>query len=111
MLNYLGHFGQLEAGTEFRLAGESAGELFDPTGLRPHVWQFVAGVFGGRLQVRCLFSRNLHRQDKIASVLKGLRSALQAAAANPGAPLLPRATIDPAVSDDDLARLASVHSK
>jgi hypothetical protein len=80
-------------------------------GVRPHVWQFVAGVFGGRLQVRCLFSRNLHRPDTIASLLKRLRMALEAAVADPAGAVLPRAAIHPGVSSEDLARLASLHAK
>jgi non-ribosomal peptide synthase protein (TIGR01720 family) len=111
MLNYLGQFGQIEAGTEFRLASESAGPLFDPAGVRPHLWQFVAGVFGGRLRVRCLFSRNLHKQETVASVMRHLRATLETAAADPTRASLPGAVIDNRVSADDLARLASLHAK
>ena len=63
MVNYLGDFGQLEAGTTFRLAQERVGPLFALEDPRPHLWQVVGGLFSGELRLQCIYSRNRHRAE------------------------------------------------
>jgi non-ribosomal peptide synthase protein (TIGR01720 family) len=114
MVNYLGHFGQLEAGTTFRLAQERVGPLFAPEDPRPHLWQVVGGLFSGELRLDCIYSRNRHRAETMERLMTRMAATLRAIADEAGG-IAPHAaaqmSVGPDVSADDFARIAAAHEE
>jgi amino acid adenylation domain-containing protein/non-ribosomal peptide synthase protein (TIGR01720 family) len=69
VFNYLG---QLDRGrvasSPFQLAVESSGPTQSPRAHRSHLLEFNGGVLGGRLEITCTFSANVHRRSTIAEL-------------------------------------------
>jgi non-ribosomal peptide synthase protein (TIGR01720 family) len=102
LFNYLGAFTGSEASTSFRLAVESPGPLYGPSGRRPHVLQIVGGVWDGRLEWQWIYSRNLHSHALVETLaeqfLGHLRSGLREAI-----------EVDAALTEEDLKVIAAAH--
>jgi non-ribosomal peptide synthase protein (TIGR01720 family) len=114
MVNYLGHFGQLEAGTTFRLAQERTGPLFAPEDPRPHLWQVVGGLFSGELRLDCIYSRNRHRAETMDRLMTQVAATLRAIAEGVGESASRAAlqtSVGPGVFADDVARIAAGHEE
>ena len=69
IFNYLGQFDQVIAGSSLlRFAREACGPWHGPRGARTHVVEVVAVVVEGELEIRWIYSRNLHRRETIERV-------------------------------------------
>ena len=113
MVNYLGDFGQLEAGTTFRLAKERVGPLYALEDPRPHLWQVVGGLFSGELRLQCIYSRNRHRAETMDRLMARVAGMLRAIAGGMSGSVSAAAalqiSVGPGVSADDVARIAAGH--
>ena len=66
VFNYLGQFDHVIAGSVLlRFAREASGPWHSPRGARTHVVEVLALVVEGELEIRCVYSRNLHRRETI----------------------------------------------
>ena len=66
VFNYLGQFDQVIAGSALlRFAREGSGPWHGPRGARTHAVEVLAMVVDGELEIRWIYSRNLHRRETI----------------------------------------------
>ncbi len=66
VFNYLGQFDQVIAGSALlRFAREGSGPWHSPRGMRTHAVEVLAMVVDGELEIRWIYSRNLHRRETI----------------------------------------------
>ncbi len=76
--NYLGQFDQvLPADSPFSPARESSGANNNLHANRTYVLEIGGSVAGGRLQLQCAYSENLHRRDTIARFAESFISTLR----------------------------------
>jgi non-ribosomal peptide synthase protein (TIGR01720 family) len=76
--NYLGQFDQTFSGAALlRRAPEPAGPVQSPAARRPHLLDVIAGVLGGRLQVRWIYAAGLHRRDTVERLCHDFLDALR----------------------------------
>jgi non-ribosomal peptide synthase protein (TIGR01720 family) len=76
--NYLGQFDHfLPELSLFRPIKGSVGQIHSPKGHRPYLLEVEAMVVNGQLQLDWIYSKDLHRQDTIASLAQGMLSALR----------------------------------
>jgi amino acid adenylation domain-containing protein/non-ribosomal peptide synthase protein (TIGR01720 family) len=66
VFNYLGQFDQVIAGSALlRFAREASGSWHSPHGTRTHAIEVLALVVDGELEIRWIYSRNLHRRATV----------------------------------------------
>jgi amino acid adenylation domain-containing protein/non-ribosomal peptide synthase protein (TIGR01720 family)/FkbM family methyltransferase len=77
-LNYLGQLDQaLPAGSPFAPSREEAGAAQSPRGERAHRIEVAAGISGGRLWTRWVYSGRLHRAATIEALCAGFLARLR----------------------------------
>src|SRR5262249_31619906 len=67
----------LPPGTPLALAREASGAMQSRHGRRPHLFDLVAGVVDGRLQVNWIYSGDVHRRETVARLADGYLAALR----------------------------------
>jgi len=82
VFNYLGQFDQVIAGSALlRFAREASGPWHSPRGARTHAVEVLAMVVDGELEIRWIYSRNLHRRGTIeqlaAAYVRKLRDIIE----------------------------------
>ncbi|MEM7351936.1 MAG: condensation domain-containing protein [Acidobacteriota bacterium] len=76
--NYLGQFDQtLPETSPFAVAPESTGPIRSPRAARGNPIEILAGVSAGKLEVRWIFSRELHQRSSIAALAERLGESLR----------------------------------
>ena len=108
--NYLGQFDEvLSDAAVFRPARESCGARRSPRGLRSHVLEITAGVYGGALQISWQYSENLYRRETIEMLAENFVAALESIVAHCQAPdaggFTPSDFPEAALSQQELDRL------
>ena len=76
--NYVGQFDQvLPASSPFALASEATGAIRSPRAARGNTLEILGGVSDGKLHVRWIYSRNLHRRESVEALAKAFATALR----------------------------------
>ncbi|MCP4397916.1 MAG: amino acid adenylation domain-containing protein [bacterium] len=78
LFNYMGQFDQMIAASQlFEPAAESSGRNNSPSNTRSHLLEVVGTVIGGELQMKWIYSKQIHRQETIESLAQDFLTILQ----------------------------------